>query len=86
MTDLVLLHVSDWNLQDRWYEVPRSSLRELRERVRTGDVRNAWDWLLEESGARRCDESADHTLDELFFDYTNPVESVDEWEDEDLEA
>ena len=81
--DPVLLHVSDWNLQDKWYELSLAALKEFRERALKGNLELAGDWLVQESGAKRCDEAADHTLEEYFFDYTNPDESLGEWEIED---
>ena len=80
----VLLQVSDWNCNDKYYKVPVSVLSEFAGRVRAGTpIRAVWDWFLEQERAGlvvRCDEAADHTLEEEFFDYWEPLESVSCWE------
>lgn len=93
--DNVILNVSDWNYQDKWFQMPLALLVELQGKVKSAGINSAWGWLVklvdyteDRSDASkpvwRCDHAVDHTLDEYFLDWTNPLESVDEWEfDED---
>lgn len=93
--DRLILHVSDWNYQDRWFNVPPSFLVEFKERVlkHPDDAEEAWEWLTTQADygknpelpAKRrsqswCDNAVNHTLTEVFFDYNNPGESVNEWD------
>jgi hypothetical protein len=88
MQDKVLLHVSDWNYQDKYYNMPKVLLAEFADRLQKADLTKAnlggvWDWHIanKDSGlVERCDESVDHTMDTFFLDWTNPLESVREWE------
>lgn len=85
--DKVLLHVSDWNYQDKYYEMPLDLLREFARKVKELPLQEAWDWFVSkvnyggkpELPILRCDESTDHTLEEYFFDYGHPQNSIDEW-------
>lgn len=88
MQDKVLFHVSDWNFQDKYYHMPRAILTEFAKRLQKADLKKAnlggvWDWFIsnKDSGqVERCDDSADHTLDTFFFDWTNPLVCVEEWD------
>lgn len=84
----VLLHVSDWNCEDKYYELPEAILRAFASKVSNESLKDAWDWLMPqvdyggnpEKPVKRCDNSANHTLDEYFFDWEYPTECVEEWE------
>lgn len=89
---IVLLQVSDWNYEDKYYEIPIKLLKQLQERILSadGEMKDAWDWFTpqvnygkaEDVGKpiRRCDDSVNHNLEEFFLDYLNPHESASEWE------
>lgn len=85
--ETVLLHVSDWNYEDKYYELPLSILQNFGQKAKENRD-EAWDWLMgfvDYSGenpdkpVKRCDDCVDHLLEEYFFDFENPVESVDDW-------
>ena len=73
-----LLHVGDWNYQDKYYRVSLDVLKGLREKVKVVSVQKAWDWFQAQSIKRL--QRIDPNEDSYFFDYTNPLESVSEWE------
>lgn len=79
---MTILHVSDWNMQDKYYEVPISILVELKQHIMDKSIQRAWDWFIDIShnGApihRRYVVFAN--TDNYFLDYLDPLESVNEW-------
>lgn len=84
----VLLQVSDWNYEEKYYELSEDVLREFANKVSTESLQDAWDWLMPqvnygddpEKPVKRCDDSANHTLDEYFLDWENPIECIEDWE------
>ena len=91
MDQQVLLHVSDWNYKDKYYQLPLSMLHSFGRLILAQGISKAWGWFVTQVDyggdpdllIKRCDNEADHTLDEYFLDYTHPEESVSEWELED---
>jgi hypothetical protein len=89
MQNKVLLHLSDWNYEDKYYHMPKSVLKEFATRIKNANTKEvnlggAWDWLIEQQDAglvERCDASADHTADEYFLDWETPKSCVAEWEE-----
>lgn len=89
MPDKVLLHVCDWNYQDKYYNVPLDILQEFAAKIKSANLTapnlgGAWDWFIEQKDkgiVQRCDSVADHTVgpEEYFLDWVNPIESVAEW-------
>lgn len=86
--ETVLLHVSDWNNEDKWYELPLSILKEFG-KMAIRDHRVAWSWLVgqvdyngdqHEKPVKRCDHCVNHNLNEFFFDWYEPAASVKDWE------
>ena len=88
-----ILHVSDWNNNDRYYEVLDSLLLEFKRRILEDGVKATWTWFMTQTStsdepdtdkpSRRVQDAVNMTLDTYFFDYTNGQESVEEWELED---
>jgi hypothetical protein len=85
LSDRVLLHVSDWNSQDKFYEMDAATLKEWRTLHESeADTKVLWRWFIarkDENKIVRCDEAADHTLDEFFWDYMFPHECAKDWEE-----
>ena len=85
--DKVVLHVSDWNYQEKYYEMPLDLLQEFAKKVKRLSLDEAWDWFTSQVNyggqpslpIRRCDDSTDHTLEEYFFDYERPQDSINDW-------
>ena len=83
----VLLHLSDWNYQDKYYELSYDQLKELSKLITTVGIDKAWDWFVPqvdyggnpERPIKRVDDEADHTLDEYFLDWEHPKDCVEEW-------
>lgn len=84
----VLLHVSDWNYQDKYYRTTKDKLVEFAALVKSDGVKKAWSWWTEQvTYGGRCTKEkpvkfvtlVDTTLEEYFFDYENPLECVKEW-------
>ena len=83
-----ILHLSDWNFEDKYYEAPTKLIKELRNRVKRDGMPTAWDWWTSQVDYGQPGESdrpiktgkVDMTLEEFFLDYTDPIESVKEWE------
>lgn len=80
-----LLHVSDWNFRDKYYRVPVTTLQEMAEKVKKEDVDKVWDWFV--SQVDYDGPNSIHRLsrvpaneDAFFFDFMNPIESVEEWD------
>ena len=92
----VILHVSDWNYQDKYYQAPISLVKEMGRRIleckdiRTDDEISPWDfWIGQVNYDDKPEEKdkpikfglVDMTLDLFFLDYNNPIESAEEWDD-----
>jgi hypothetical protein len=90
MSDHVLLHVSDWNSQDKYYQLSHVLLSEFKLRIlaQPDGLNAAWDWFtdLVDYGdepaypIKQVSGRANHTLDEYFLDWFEPQESAGEWE------
>jgi hypothetical protein len=91
--EYAIVHVSDWNYEDKYYEAPIEFIKELKKRMKkvksVKSMDDAWGWWVGnvdygESKSTRDNPikfgKVDMRLEEFFFDYNNPVESVDEWE------
>ena len=85
MTQRAILHVCDWNCQDRYYETTEAVLAELKARVLTGpdeDPQAAWEWFTDNKDSKYVQDCVNLTLETYFFDYAfAPHASVSEWED-----
>jgi len=82
----VLLHVCDWNYQDRYYHTSEDVVLEFGMRIISNNIEEAWDWLNEQKDkglVEQCDDKANLTLDTYFFDWDNPNESIADWSQED---
>jgi len=90
-TEYAIVHVSDWtrNYQDKYYEAPLAFIIELRLKIKSYGIETAWGWWVGkvDYGEKVSTQDnpikygkVDMTLNEFFLDYTNPIESVDEWE------
>lgn len=86
-----LLHLSDWNDTDKYYEVPTDTLVAFKETIRRFGISAAWRWFTDQvdysadaSGQnkpiKRVDDRANHTLDTYFLDWQNAMESSAEWD------
>ena len=83
----VLLHLSDWNYQDKYYELSYDLLKEFSKLITAVGINQAWDWFTPqvdyggnpERPVKRCDDEADHTLDEYFLDWEHPKDCLEEW-------
>jgi hypothetical protein len=86
----IIIHMSDWNFQDRAYLFPEHLIPELIARVKLLPIKGkgwlgndydwehnkTWDWFVEHCESTIGIENADY-----FLDYHNPVECVEEWEE-----
>ena len=88
-----ILHVVDWNLRDKYYQMSIELLKEFRRLVLEKDIDAAWDWMTSQTDYDRgrpghADNAdlpikfgtVDMTLDEYFMDYSDPVETVSDWD------
>ena len=84
--ETVILHLVDWNYQDKYYEVPFSILEEFERRIPEG-LEAAWDWF---TGQVDYDGSGEHPIKvgrvdmrsaNFFLDWENPIESIESWND-----
>lgn len=84
-----ILHLSDWNLNDRYYEAPLELIKELKQRIiaAANDMNDAWEWWTNQvaySGPTTTETpiaygTVDMTLDEYFLDWNNVEECLNEW-------
>lgn len=84
---LVILHVCDWNLQDRYYEVPEQLVRDLAARLKAEHIDRVWDWFVgqvdySDNPEKPCKHVTlvDTDLNQWFLDYNDPLTCVKEWE------
>jgi hypothetical protein len=90
----VILQVSDWNLEDKYYDAPISLLKELRNRFlearkkecASDAMSTAWKWWHEQVEYDKRDKGkpikygkVDMRLETFFLDYTEPDEGFKEW-------
>lgn len=91
-TRMVRLQVSDWNYNDRQFDVPIEILREFKKRILESSMKEAWDWFV----AQGIDYTPDHSEQhrpiksfncdfDVFLDYENPKETVEEWDPDIME-
>jgi len=88
----VILHFSDWDYRDRYFDAPAELIGELKSRIRADGMSSAWSWwvgLVDREGHGMPEKpihmhvQANHAgEDELFLDYNNPLECLTEWEAE----
>ena len=81
----VILHLSDWDYEDRYYQLPAALLDEFREQILTKGLGtshpNAWDWFIAQSIAGCIKYGlVDMRLGTFFLDWHNVLESLSEWE------
>jgi hypothetical protein len=75
-SNVVILHVNDWNWRDRAYEVEENYLKKMKKDILDGkNIRDIWKDFINNSKATVGIEDAD-----FFLDYTNPKESASDWE------
>jgi hypothetical protein len=86
MDNKAILHVSDWNLQDRYYEAPLALIKEMQSKIRKIGMEKAWTWWTNQVDWDQDSSQpikygiVNMTLDTFFLDYNNELESIDEWE------
>lgn len=85
-----IIHLSDWNSNDRAYTFPTKLMKELHDRmVKDGGtawvkqegaaaekMKEHWDWFFKHAKQTKGVEDAD-----VFLDYSAPKESAEEWEE-----
>lgn len=82
----VILHFSNWNDQDRYYEVSEEILQDFKVRIEKDGMSEAWKWwhdLIDYDNTGKLPVQygeVNMNLDQYFLDYHNPIESVNEWE------
>lgn len=87
-----ILHLSDWNYNDKFYNAPLSLIKELSARIKKDGMSEAWQWwtdLVDYDGDGTDEEPihmnvpANHDdSDEFFLDYEHPLECLAEWDEE----
>jgi len=82
-----ILHVSDWNYQDKYYESPLRLIKDFGVKVKSDGLEKAWEWWTSQVRYTKRDRkkpiktgTVNMQLDTFFFDYMNPIESIGEWE------
>lgn len=94
MDEKVILHLSDWNNQDRYFEMPISLLKDLQKRIKRDGISSAYKWMYEQvdygdhpkrpiKTGRKVDIEAcvDMTLAQFFLDWTEPDTCMTEWDE-----
>lgn len=90
-----ILHLSDWNCTDKYYQAPIALIEEFKTRIiaanyvlNKGDD-SPWQWWvrLVNYGEEQTDKpiqfgSVNMQLDEYFLDWENVQECINEWTDE----
>lgn len=83
------MHVSDWNYEDRYYQLTLDQLKGFKEEFVKNGLRMAWDWLTSRIKYDKKDANPLRTiktgtvnmnLSEVFLDYMEPDDSIAEWE------
>jgi len=90
----VILHLSDWNLQDKYYEAPISLLKKFRKKYLEARKKHdedkaigiAWDWWTPQVDfGEKADKkkpikfgNVNMTLEEFFLDWMAPDEGFNE--------
>lgn len=86
--EMELIHLSDWNMEDKAYKFPSKLMKELHDRmVKDGGTAwqkqppkekkkmdDHWDWFFKHAKLTKGVEDAD-----VFLDYSAPKESASEW-------
>jgi len=86
-----VLHLSDWNYQDKYYEMPESILLEFAKRIKEHklDSNEAWQWLLTQVDFGQDDDKGkpiktgevNMHLEAFFLDWENAGECIAEWDE-----
>lgn len=93
MENRLILHVIDWNGQDRYYEVPEEILAQFKDRIEANQaIETPWDWFINEHvdfgdepdlpviyGGNQL-RRIDMTLPQVTLDFNDAVASVKTWE------
>ena len=85
MNERAVLHISDWNYEDKYYEAPIELIREFKARIEKDGLTTAWEWWVTKVDYVNNDLPVkfglvDMRLDVYFMDYNNAQESISEWE------
>jgi hypothetical protein len=86
----VVLHLGDWNYQDKYYQLPKNLLVEFKERIEKYGLHSdeAWQWFV--ANVNYDDETekpikfgvVDMSLNVFFLDWENEKECMEEWSEE----
>ena len=88
--NLIRLHLSDWNMSNKYYLVPREIMQQFYEKLKGGmEMGDAWTWFTDQG----IDYSDGHVVDskpikcvdfemDVFLDWENPSECVLDWEED----
>lgn len=89
---MALLHVSDWNMRDKYYNVPKDILIALRNKAINEDHKDVWQWFIaqveydERSAGKpvKCLYTVvvDEMNEEFFLDFMDMKLSASEWDEE----
>lgn len=89
----IILHINDWNMQDKYYSVEPKLLKEFLTRATKESMEDVWDWFIGENVyVPKPDNPKEHkvnpkarplkridtNLEQVFFDYNDPEESAKE--------
>lgn len=85
----VILHLSDWNYRDKYYELPLTLLKEFHGRA-LADRGAAWDWFTGQIDYGSPDDKGkpiktgriDTGLDVFYMDWEDCTESLNEWKEQ----
>lgn len=85
----VILEMSDWNMQEKFYELPFEILKAFHKRIKNDGIEKAWDWFIEQVD---YDEEnlptlpvkfgkVNMRLDKYFLDWSQVNECMAEWDE-----
>ncbi len=87
----VVMNLTDWNCQERFYECTVAHLREFRERFNRDGLAAAWEWWTSHAAFDDNDDPATHPikyvtkfldiqLQQFVLDYNDPDECIASWD------
>lgn len=83
----ILIEFSDHDFQDRWITAPISILKEFKERSKTQNQDEIWDWFLglsnfgdEPNKPVHWITRVDHNMDSVFLAWSDWKTCIEEWE------
>jgi len=80
----VILEVSDWNHQDKYYEAPINLVADFKRKIENEGIQSAWTWWIKQvdyynEGKPIKTNAIDANLFSFFLDYNDPIHSIMEW-------